>query len=53
MTLSENRTYDPWKSFMPQRKEIRNKLNAELISVEGYDPDLDFKDFNPTTEFEK
>jgi len=53
MTLSSNQTAELWKSFMPRRKEIRNKLNAELISVEVYDPDLDFKDFNPTTEFEK
>jgi AraC family transcriptional regulator len=38
---------------MPRRKEIRNKLNAELISVEIYDQNLDFKDFNPNTVFEK
>ena len=53
MTLSANRTVELWQSFMPQRKEIRNKLNAELISIEVYDHNLDFKDFNPTTEFEK
>ena len=53
MTLSANQTEELWQSFMPRRKEIGNKLNAELISVEIYDPNLDFKDFNPTTEFEK
>ena len=53
MSLSANQTAELWQSFMPRRKEIRNKLNAELISIEVYDQSLDFKDFNPTTEFEK
>jgi AraC family transcriptional regulator len=53
MTLSANRTSELWQSFMPRRKEIRNKLNTDLISAEVYDPDLDFKDFDLTTEFEK
>lgn len=53
MTLSANQTAELWQSFMPQRKEIRNNLNTELISVEVYDQNLDFKDFNPKTEFEK
>jgi len=53
MTLSANPTAELWQSFMPRRKEIRNKLNSELLSVEVYDQNLDFKDFNPTTEFEK
>jgi len=53
MTLTANQTAELWQSFMPRRKEIRNKLNVDLISVEVYDPDLDFKDFNLTTEFEK
>ena len=52
-TLSANQTGQLWQSFMPQRKEIRNKLNTDLISVEVYNPNLDFKDFNPTTKFEK
>jgi AraC family transcriptional regulator len=53
MTLSANRTTELWQSFIPRRKEIRNKINTELISVEIYDQNLDFKDFSPTTEFEK
>lgn len=53
MTLSANQTAELWKSFMPKRNEIRNKLNAELISVEVYDLNRDFKDFSPITEFEK
>ncbi len=53
MTLSANQTAGLWQSFMSWRKNIRNKLNSELISIEVYDQNLNFKDFNPTTEFEK
>lgn len=53
MTLSANQTAELWQSFMPRRKEIRNKLNADLISIEVYDQNLDFSDFNLNTEFEK
>ncbi len=53
MSLSGNRTAELWQSFMPRRKEIRKKLNAEFISVEVYDPEMEFIDFTPETEFEK
>lgn len=53
MTLAENKTYELWKSFMPRRKEIRNNLTAELISMQVYDESLDFRNFNPHTVFEK
>ena len=53
MTLSANQTAELWQSLMPRRKEIRNKLNTDLISIEVYDQNLDFKDFNLSTEFEK
>lgn len=53
MTLSANQTAELWQSFMPRRKEIRDKLNANLFSVEIYSQNLDFNNFNTTTEFEK
>ncbi|MEI8112416.1 MAG: GyrI-like domain-containing protein [Bacteroidia bacterium] len=53
MTLSANQTAELWQSLMPRQKEIRNRLNSELISVEVYDQNFDFKDFNSATEFEK
>ena len=53
MSLSGNRTTELWQSFMPLRKEIRNKLNADLFSIQIYDPNLDFRDFTPETEFDK
>ena len=53
MTLSANRTAELWQSFMPRRKEIRNTLGSELFSIEVYDQNQDFSEFNPNTEFEK
>lgn len=52
MSLSDNKTGDLWRSFMPGRKEIKNNLGTELYSMQMYD-DLYFDNFNPTTEFEK
>jgi AraC family transcriptional regulator len=53
MRLSDNRTGELWRDFMPRRKEIKNSVNADLFSIEIYDRSLDFKDFNPDTEFVK
>lgn len=53
MSLLANRTVELWQFLMPRRKEIRNKLNLNLFSVQVFDQDLGFKDFTPETEFEK
>ena len=54
MSLAENKTGALWQSFMPRRKEIDNKLNADLFSMQVYENALDyFKNFNPQTVFEK
>jgi AraC family transcriptional regulator len=53
MTLSKNRTFELWSSFMPRRKEIKNPATTELLSLQIYDKSLNFKDFNQDTEFEK
>jgi AraC family transcriptional regulator len=52
-SFSKNRTYELWSKFMPRRKEIKNNLSSELISIEVYDKSVDFKAFNLETEFEK
>ncbi|MDZ7613813.1 MAG: GyrI-like domain-containing protein [Flavobacteriaceae bacterium] len=41
-----------WKSFMPRRKEIKNNLTNDLISLVVYTP-THFTDFKPTNEFER
>ncbi len=53
MTLSNDRTFELWHSFMPHRKEIKNIVNTDLFCLQIYDKNLDFKDFNLQTEFEK
>jgi AraC family transcriptional regulator len=41
-----------WKNFMPQRKEIKDAISSELISMAIYQPSH-FSNFKPTNEFEK
>ncbi|MFA5326766.1 MAG: GyrI-like domain-containing protein [Prolixibacteraceae bacterium] len=53
MSLTANRTVELWQFLMPRQKEIRNKLNSDLFSVQIFDQDFDFKYFTPETEFEK
>jgi AraC family transcriptional regulator len=53
MSLSNDRTYELWHSFMPRRKEIKNNLLADLFNVKVFDPAYDFQRFKPDAEFEK
>jgi AraC family transcriptional regulator len=53
MSLVQNRTAELWKSFMQQRKEIKNNLNADLISMQVFGKEYDFKNFNLNASFEK
>ncbi len=52
-TLANNKTPELWQSFMKQRAEVKNAIGQDLYSIQVYKQDLDFKDFNPTTEFKK
>lgn len=52
MSLSDNKTGELWKSFMPRRKEITNPLTNDFISMAIYKP-THFADFKPTNDFEK
>lgn len=52
MSFAENRTYELWSSFMPQRKAINDTVNNDLISLEVYPPHF-FDHFDPQNLFEK
>jgi AraC family transcriptional regulator len=52
MSFAANRTFELWRSFMPQLSKIKNRVGLELYSVEIYPQDF-FKEFHPTVEFEK
>ncbi len=53
MSLSNNKTFELWQSFMPRRKEIQNNLTTDLFSLQTYNDSFDFQNFNPTIEFTK
>ena len=53
MSLLNNRTLELWRTFMPHRSEITNNVTNDLISMQVYDHELYFADFDPGNEFEK
>lgn len=52
MDLVNNLTATLWSSFMPRRKEIRNRVSRELISLQEYPPNYHTV-FNPAVVFKK
>ncbi|MFT3827602.1 MAG: GyrI-like domain-containing protein [Chitinophagaceae bacterium] len=52
MSFTNNRTGELWRSFMPERKLIANKVGSELYSMQLYAEDH-FKNFDPAATFEK
>jgi AraC family transcriptional regulator len=53
MSHMENRIPELWRSFMPRRNEITNKVNADFISMLVYDSAPGLQQFNPATKFAK
>ncbi|MBI3233585.1 MAG: GyrI-like domain-containing protein [Bacteroidetes bacterium] len=51
MTLTDNKTYQLWHSFMHGRKEILNTTSNDLYALRVYDAPLDVGEF--AKEFEK
>ncbi|QKJ30944.1 GyrI-like domain-containing protein [Mucilaginibacter mali] len=52
MSFVQNKTFELWRGFMPQRKEIKHTVGTELYSMEVY-PTGFFANFNPASQFEK
>lgn len=52
MSLSNNRTGELWRSFVPEIGKIKNNIGTERYSIEIYDPGY-FRDFSPGATFEK
>ena len=52
MSLSDNKTGELWRNFLPHRREITNTLTSDLISMAIYNTTY-FADFNPSNHFEK
>jgi AraC family transcriptional regulator len=51
MSLSQDRTLELWRSFMPERKLATNTIGKDLFCMQQYPPGFDFK--NPDQVFEK
>ncbi len=52
MSLSDNKTGELWRRFLPRRREIQHYTGSALYSVEVYD-DQYFTHFDPAKGFEK
>ena len=53
MSLSNNKTVDLWRTFMPRRNEILSDHKDYLYDIKVYEKNQDFKDFTPETTFTK
>jgi AraC family transcriptional regulator len=53
MSLANSKTMELWRSFMPRRKEIKNSVSSELVSMQVYLKPVDPKNFDMTAEIDK
>jgi AraC family transcriptional regulator len=51
MSLADNKTFDLWRSFMPERMKIQNRVSNDMISMRVYSEPLQLKNINQ--QFEK
>jgi AraC family transcriptional regulator len=52
MSLANNKTGELWRSFMPIRGKVADRVSDDLISMSVYGP-AHFLDFKPSNQFEK
>ncbi len=52
MSLIDNKTFELFSSFMPNKKNIQNTIGQDIYEISTYDADY-FKSFNPNNPFEK
>ncbi len=53
MSLSNDRTVELFKSFMPRKKEIMNVANADVFCMRTYNSSYNFKNLDPAACFDK
>lgn len=53
MSVADNKTQELWKSFMPLRGEVNNRVDKDFYSVEVYSGLDYFKRLDTTKEFQK
>lgn len=42
MTLSDNKTSDLWRQFIPRRGEVKNRVSRDFISLQNYRENWNF-----------
>lgn len=52
MSITNDKTEELWRSFMPHRNDIPNRDSGDFISMQVY-PSSYFNGFSPSKEFEK
>ena len=50
MSLSDNKTAELWRRFMPRRSELKNRTSTGFISMQNYGANWNF---SPDAQFEK
>lgn len=53
MSFADDRTFELWSGFMPDRKKITNTCNEDLISMQVYPTGYDFARFDVQAAFDK
>jgi len=53
MSFSNDRTVELWKSFMPKRNEIKNRVSSDLFCLQVYEQVVRYEDFSADMIFEK
>ncbi len=48
MSLAENQTATLWRSFLPHRKDIKNTVSNDMISLSAYSEPVRLGDFHQT-----
>ena len=51
-SLNENKNKELWEKFMSRLNEIKNKTDKSYLSVQIYNPLLEFNEFTPSTLFD-
>lgn len=53
MSFAADTTPVLWRSFMPERHLIPNRLSQDLFSLQVFDPEISYLQYSPDTPYEK
>lgn len=53
MSLAKDKTSDLWRSFIPLKQQIQNRIGEGFVSMQVYDKGTTFYNFTENTEFDR